>query len=162
MTKNIILDEMESVLKVQITLMEQIHQLQRTVYKSVINRDWEETEKGMQNLDDLSKKFSIADQKLVRLLPYSSDNANENLSDYIASLPTSDRQKITVLYNTLKEKTFLSKIENDILNTYLEHARSLVSGIFDAVSEERYGQTYTNTGARADNDLSNVLVDRVF
>ncbi len=158
--------KMEAVLRTQIKLMDEIYSLQRKVYSTVLTRDWESTKNGMNELDELSEKFCEADKRLVSLmLEHSGDTVgtqNDTLDTLLSGFSGKDSAVLENLYKTLKEKVFLSKIENDVFNNYIDHAQTLVSGVFDVVSHNRSGETYTRTGLKADSDLSNLVVDRVY
>lgn len=171
MVQEILSKKMEYVLKAQIALMDNIYRLQRKVYDNVLHRDWENTKEGMNSLDELSEQFTIEDKKLAMLL----DEANKtyagkteeteealDLEEVIKHFSGRSQAILLNLYKTLKEKVFLSKIENDVFNNYVDHARSLVNGVFDVVAHNRSGQTYTRTGVKADSDVSNLVINRVF
>ncbi|MEL3908735.1 MAG: hypothetical protein P1P64_06960 [Treponemataceae bacterium] len=164
--------QMENVLRLQIKLIDEIYAIQRNVYNQVLKRDWDKSKKSMEDLDVLSEKFATADSKLVALMNEKNSvskqglenkiSLNETLDKTIAGFSVPEKAKIENLYKTLKEKVCLSKIENDAFNAYIDHARSLVSGIFEVLAQNRSGDTYTCTGAKSDGDISNVLVNRVY
>lgn len=167
MTHKNISVQMESILRRQITLMDAIYVLQRKVYNFVLKKDWDNTKQGMTDLDTLSERFRLADQNLCALITESSVNpedadANKTLDDVLSKLSIDERSKVTVLFKTLKEKVALSKIENNVFNTYLEHSRALLGGLFETVFDEPTGQTYTSTGAKADGEAAHALVNLVF
>lgn len=159
-----IIEKLEKNLFVQTSLIDSIYELQRSVYDLVLKRDWENAKKMMGEIDEFSEKFILAEKKLIAIMGESTfeTQKNNNLENLIDSFLEPNRSKLKNIYKTLKEKVLLSKIENDVFNSYLEHAQILLKGVFELVSEDRSGQTYTRTGEKADSDLSNVLVDRVF
>lgn len=158
--------QMEAVLKSQIKLMDEIYSLQRKIYGTVLKRDWENTKNGMSELDGLSERFCEADKRLASLIAehgqVSSGKSGETIESLIAGFTSVGNATLENLYKTLKEKVLLSKIENDVFNNYIDHARTLISGVFDVVSHNRSGETYTRMGVKADSDLSNLVVNRVY
>lgn len=172
MVREVLAKRMEDVLKAQLVLISDIYTVQKKLYTNVLTRDWEQVNQRIEALDDLSQRFQIADKRLVQTMhevigSIPLDKAgtkipDETVAQVIMKFSTPERANLSNLYKTLKEKVLLSKIENDVFNSYIEHARSLVTGVFDVVSHDRSGQTYTRTGVKADSDVSNVLVNRVY
>lgn len=164
MTIDALSNKMEGTLKSQINLVDEIYALQKKIYNYVLKRDWADVKIAMDNLDNLSEKFKLADEQMVLLINADSKTVDpcKNLNEAMKKFPSGKKAEIKNLCKTLKEKLYLSKIENDVFNNYIDHTRNLVASVFDIVSENRAGQTYTRTGNRADSDLSNVLVNRVF
>ena len=171
MVYEILSKKMENILKSQISLIDKIYAVQKKVYADVLHRDWESTREQMNILDEISCQFSEEDKRLAMLIREinqtcsDQSSANEtNLTVEQAIKVFSQKSQVLLLhlYKTLREKVFLSKIENDVFNNYIDHARGLVNGVFDVVSHNRSGQTYTRTGVKAEADISNLVVNRVF
>ncbi|UTC67472.1 MULTISPECIES: hypothetical protein [unclassified Treponema] len=162
MEKNSIAADIKSILHEQIDLIDNIYKLQKAMYQGVLDRNWQESEKNLNCLNDASVKFLNLDKKLYGLL-----NADEsNFQEFDFHLQTkqfasSDKKKIDSLYEKLKEKVFYSKIENDVFSNYVSHAQALVKGVVDIISEDRNGKCYTCTGKRINTDIKSLVLNEV-
>ncbi|PIE98730.1 MAG: hypothetical protein CR988_01805 [Treponema sp.] len=164
MVRNLYAKRMEEVLRTQIGVIDSIYTLQKKIHQFVMERDWISTQEGITSLNKLSGEFAECDKRAAQIISDSSGNSDMafNFENFTENMPKSEKAGLNTLYKSLKERIFLSKIENDVFNSYVSHAKDLVEGVFCIVADNRKGQTYTRTGVMASGDMSNLVVDTVF
>ncbi len=162
MNKNLLAGKIEKNLKAQIDIAEQIYVLQKTMYKAVLKRDWQESEKQINMLSILSARFAELDKKNYLLFGNTEDGMEKfDFVNAVKDFSQEDKNRLNLIYNELKEKVYRSKIENDAFSSYLEHAQSLVQGMVDIILDERNGKCYTQTGQRVNVDMTSLVLNEI-
>lgn len=153
------------ILTEQTELIEKIYSLQKNMYTSVLERDWLECEKDIRALDELSKKFINLDKVLYTVIKsgtQSNDIQSGTDADFFSftnNFEKAEKEKLEILYKTLKGKIASSKIENEVFSSYITHAQILVNGILELISEERNGRCYTRAGKRVNADMKSLVLN---
>jgi hypothetical protein len=62
----------------------------------------------------------------------------------------------------MKRLLVLSKSENDVFNTYISNARTLVTGMLETVLPARRNKIYTRRGSLASAPVESLVVNRSF
>lgn len=63
MNHNLMIAELKDTLKAQIVLADKIYRLQRAMYEAVMSRDWLESEKYLQSIEQETAHFTAANKK---------------------------------------------------------------------------------------------------
>ncbi len=153
--------EIKTCLKKQTEIVDQIYDLQKAIYNSVMEREWMESEKALQKVKDLSTQFMDLDKNLYEMMK-AQNPKHIDFFEYTKSFPEEEKNELNDLYKSLQKKLLESKIENDSLSNYVTHAQSLVQGMVDIITEDRNGKCYTPNGQRVSVDLSNIVLDKSF
>ena len=157
-------EKIEHILQQQIIVIKEVYAHQKALAECVRNRSWEGVEQCVLKSTEASNKFLKLDKQCFLFLNQI-DPDTEDTSDfygYTAQLPDEQRQKLNRLYQTLKQQVSLSKIENDMLTTYVSHVQSLVDDMMQAAAVGNKTPFYTPTGAPTQSNYSSLIIDTVF
>ncbi|CEM61567.1 hypothetical protein DWQ65_04380 [Treponema phagedenis] len=164
MEPNAMIENLTSILNCQIETITKLTDVQQKMYAQVRSRSWEGIEGFVARAENLAREFSTLDKQcflaLQKINPYSDEPVD--FETFIAQCTKEDAAELRKLYADLKRKVFRSKIENDVFNTYVGHARSLMEGMVDAVITENKTAFYTNTGAPTSAPAGSFLIDKSF
>lgn len=162
MNHNLMIAELKDTLKAQIVLADKIYRLQRAMYEAVMSRDWLESEKYLQSIEQETAHFTAANKKRSFFFDDSvRGNGKTDFFELVRPFPEKEKAELEGLYNSLKEKLYFSKIENDSFSAYISHAKSLVQGMVDIICEDRGGTRYTHTGKRVNVDMTSLVLNEV-
>jgi len=167
-----------SVLKSEITLIKGISAIQDKVRQAVINREWTEFDEKMQEINNLSKEFTLLEDERLELFSslaisstgYTKNEVSEELWDaeekpfytLIMDLPSEARHELSYLYRELKMEVFKMRALNETFLAYLDEAKTLASAYIEAVCPARGGKLYTKRGRKVSQDLRSIVFNNRF
>jgi hypothetical protein len=154
-----------SVLRRETELLTAIGSLQKQVWETVLNRNWENFEGLMESLNVLGAEFQVLEQKRVGLMAeFAGDGVREGESFYrLASrLPGTEGKELAGLYRNLKSETLRVQIANDSLLNYLGEAKTTVAGFLEAVFPGRKSRVYSRQGALIPADMRSMVLNQSF
>lgn len=119
---------------------------QSNVHIAVKTRNWIGLEEDLEKIRDLSLEFSALEEKREAACASGSEISPE--------------EKALIL--TLHSKLLKSKIENQILNRYIETSRNFVQGILDNAIPQRRNVLYSRNGKIIKREPESVVLNRLF
>jgi hypothetical protein len=155
---------LEELLDKEICVLNNLYACQKRMYETVLVRDWIALQKELMISGKISETFQNLETQRVSLLRASFPDC-EGSSDFYhitARFPESVRTRINAQFRELRKALLLSRAENDIFNTYIVNARTVVSGMIDSVVPERRNKIYTRQGSLASAKVESLLVNRSF
>jgi len=155
---------LEEILDENIAIMTELHGCQRRMHECVIDRDWVALQKETALRDLLGERIGVLETERRRVMEAFSPQVG-NVTDFYratASIEPIARASINAKYRELKRLVLLSKTENDVFDTYLCHAQSLLKGLIEAVVPARRNKTYTKNGALNAGPVESLVLNRSF
>ena len=119
---------------------------QSSVHIAVKTRNWIGLEEDLEKIRQLSLDFSALEDEREKACATGSEISAE--------------EKALML--TLHSKLLKSKIENQILNRYIETSRSFVQGILDNAIPQRRNVLYSRNGKIIKREPESVVLNRLF
>lgn len=156
--------ELEEILRKEIELLGLIHSCQKRIYESVLVRDWVMLQNETAISNTVSDAFLEAEKKRLYLIR-SIKPGVEGTKDFYsvsAAFPESGRTRINGLFRDVKRLLLLSKTNNDVLNTYVSNAHSVVSGLIESILPARRNKIYTKRGSLASTQVESMVLNRSF
>ena len=138
--KNQVLD----ILNQENDTLDRLLDCQSNVHIAVKTRNWIGLEEDLEKIRVLSLEFSALEEK----------------REALSSKEISPEEKTLTL--TLHSKLLKSKIENQILNKYIETSRSFVQGILDNAVPQRRNVLYSRSGKIIKREPESVVLNRLF
>ena len=126
--------------------LDELLDVQANVHIAVKTRNWIDLEEDLEKIRVLSLEFSALEEKR--------EKAAESYSEIGAE------EKALML--KLHAKLLKSKIENQILNRYIETSRSFVQGILDNAVPQRRNVLYSRNGKIIKREPESVVLNRIF
>ncbi|MCR5046497.1 MAG: hypothetical protein K6A42_07970 [Treponema sp.] len=117
---------------------------QSNVHIAVKTKNWIGLEEDLEKIRQISLEFSALEEK----------------REAISSVEISPEEKSLML--KLHSKLLKSKIENQILNKYIETSRSFVQGILDNAVPQRRNVLYSHNGKIVKREPESVVLNRIF
>ena len=117
---------------------------QSNVHIAVKTKNWIGLEEDLENIRRLSFEFSALEEK----------------REAISSVEIGVEEKSLML--RLHSKLLRSKIENQILNKYIETSRNFVQGILDNAVPQRRNVLYSRSGKIIKREPESVVLNRIF
>ena len=117
---------------------------QSNVHVAVKTRNWIGLEEDMEKIRQLSLEFSALEEEREK----------------ICDPEISGEEKAMML--KLHAKLLKSKIENQILNKYIETSRSFVQGILENAVPQRRNIIYSRNGKVLKREPESVVLNRIF
>ncbi len=148
------------VLLAQIELINQIYQMQKSVRSCVTNRDWDSLQSTLYYINELSEGFTELEERRVK---YFQDfgAVGSDISTVSRNIPPQFKNPIQSVFNDMKKKLLLSKVENDAINEYVKLSQEFLQGIFDSVLPQRRNTLYSRTGSLIKNQPESIVVNAV-
>ncbi len=138
--KNQVLD----ILNQENDTLDRLLDCQSNVHIAVKTRNWIGLEEDLEKIRVLSLEFSALEEK----------------REALSSKEITPEEKTLTL--TLHSKLLKSKIENQILNKYIETSRSFVQGILDNAVPQRRNVLYSRSGKIIKREPESVVLNRLF
>ncbi len=127
-------------------LLDEILNSQTKVHIAVKTKDWTGLEDEMAKIHTLSLDFSTIDIQREKIMEEDSEiRADEK-----------------ALMVTLHSKLLKSKIENQVMNNYIEVTRNFVQGILDNAVPQRRNILYSRDGKIVKREPESVVLNKVF
>lgn len=127
-------------------LLDGILDLQVLLHQLVRDKNWENLQKNLDNLQVLSDQFVELEEK------------RESLS---SKINISQDQDISPVLTQVRGKLQKSKIENHALNEYITTTRKFLQGVFDSVVPQRRNIVYSDKGKIVRPELKSLVINQV-
>jgi uncharacterized protein YheU (UPF0270 family) len=147
----------ESVLNGEIETIKKISDVQGSIRKSVMSREWADYDEKNCELNLLSAEFERLEGERLMLFP-------EETPFYtaISELPDEQRRELSRLYRELRMETMKMRALNETFLVYLNEAKSLAAAYLEAVCPARGGKLYTRKGCKVAQDLRSIVINNRF
>lgn len=126
-------------------LLDKILKAQTVLHNCVKEKNWEELNKNIEDLQNLSDKFVELEEKRTEL----------------AEQVGKDDAEVRPVLSEVRGKLQRSKIENRALNEYISTTRKFLQGVFDEVVPQRRNKRYSNKGEIVKPELSSVVLNQL-
>ena len=155
---------LEDILRTEISLLSDLYGFQKRMYECVLIRDWIRLQKETASSELLVQLFLDNEQKRIELLQSLIPGVDGTKDFYQATSVFSDvdRPRINALFREMKRLLMLSKTENEIFNTYISNARTIISGMLETVLPARRNKIYTRRGGLVSAPIESLVVNRSF
>lgn len=155
---------LETILRNEISVLNELYACQKRMYECVLVRDWVLLQKETAGADALTDRFVELENTRIwcaRSVCPDSDGSKDfyRVTEQFAE---DERKTLNQLFREVKSLLVLSKSENDVFNTYIANARSIVSGLLETVMPARRNKIYTRQGALASAPVESLVVNRSF
>ena len=157
-------EQLEEILLHETGVLSSLHVCQKRMYESVLIRDWVAFQKETEVSATITDSFLELDKKRVDIARRILSNAEGSMDFYriTAEIQEPLRSRINGLFRNVKRLLLLSKTENDVLNTYVSNARTLVSGLIETALPARRNRIYTKHGSLASKNVESMVLNRSF
>jgi hypothetical protein len=157
-------DRLEELLGKEISVLNNLYVCQKRMYETVLTRDWIALQKEFMLSGKMSETFQNLEEQRASLLRSCNPelDATKDFYHITTNFPEPSRTRINVLFREMKKQLLLSKTENDVLNTYVANARTVVAGMIDSVVPERRNRIYTRQGSLMPGKVESLVVNRSF
>lgn len=157
-------ERLKTVFDSGIGIMTDMLACQRRMHECVLSRDWVALQKETSILKTLEARMTDCEAErqaiMARLAP--EPGAGADFYRISALFEDTRRSALNEKFRELKRLVLLSKTENDVFETYLSHAQSLLKGLIDAVMPSRRNRTYTKNGALRSGPVESLVLNRSF
>lgn len=137
--------ELIGVMQEENALLDKILSVQTVLHNCVKEKNWEELNKNIEDLQNLSDKFVELEEKRTEL------------SEQVGK----DDAEVRPVLSEVRGKLQRSKIENRALNEYISTTRKFLQGVFDEVVPQRRNKRYSSKGEIVKPELSSVVLDKL-
>lgn len=137
--------ELISVMQEENALLDKILSVQTVLHNCVKEKNWEELNKNIEDLQNLSDKFVELEEKRTEL------------SEQVGK----DDAEVRPVLSEVRGKLQRSKIENRALNEYISTTRKFLQGVFDEVVPQRRNKRYSSKGEIVKPELSSVVLNKL-
>jgi len=165
--------ELSELLTGEISVLTNLYSCQKRMYEQTLLRNWIALQKELMISGKLTETFLGLEAARAEMLEDLRGQGNETRGDAEASepvdfyrvtvtFPEPDRSRVNGLFREMKRLLLLSKAENDVFNSYIANARTVVSGMIETLMPERGSRIYTRQGAIAPGKTERLVLDRSF
>lgn len=137
--------ELIGVMQEENALLDKILSAQTVLHNCVKEKNWEELNKNIEDLQNLSDKFAELEEKRTEL------------ADQVGK----DDAEVRPVLSEVRGKLQRSKIENRALNEYISTTRKFLQGVFDEVVPQRRNKRYSDKGEIIKPELSSVVLNQL-
>ena len=137
-------NQISEILEKENETLDKLLDCQSNVHIAVKTRNWIGLEEDLEKIRVLSLEFSALEEK----------------REAISSVEIAPQEKALLL--TLHGKLLKSKIENQILNKYIETSRGFVQGILENAVPQRRNVLYSRNGKILKREPESVVLNRIF
>ncbi len=138
-------NELIQVIQDENILLDKILNQQNLLHECVKEKNWDKLNENIENLQNLSDRFSELEEKRAEL----------------AESVGKDDAEIRPVLSEVRGKLQRSKIENKALNEYISTTRKFLQGVFDSVVPQRRNKRYSEKGEIIKPELSSVVVNQL-
>lgn len=158
------IERLENLLDAGIKTMSEMHACQRRMHEWVLLRDWVALQKESAVRDSLERKMTAIETERQTVMAAIAPEAAAVTDFYRVTslLESGTRGVLNAKFRELKRLVMLSKTENEIFETYLNHAQSLLKGLIDAVMPSRRNRIYTKNGGFDSGPVESLVLNRSF
>ncbi len=157
-------ERLEKILDAGIESLTELHACQRRMHECVLRRDWVALQKEMAVRDSVEAAIVSIEEERRSVLSALAPDPSEAPDFYRATarLEPRARSALNGKFRELKRLVILSKTENEIFETYLAHAQSLLKGLIEAVMPSRRNRIYTRSGALNSGPVESLVLNKSF
>ncbi|MBR5964647.1 MAG: hypothetical protein IK015_00785 [Treponema sp.] len=137
-------NQISEILEKENETLDKLLDCQSNVHIAVKTRNWIGLEEDLEKIRVLSLEFSALEEK----------------REAISSAEIAPQEKALLL--ALHGKLLKSKIENQILNKYIETSRGFVQGILENAVPQRRNVLYSRNGKILKREPESVVLNRIF
>lgn len=137
--------ELIGVMQEENALLDKILSVQTVLHNCVKEKNWEELNKNIEDLQNLGDKFVELEEKRTEL------------SEQVGK----DDAEVRPVLSEVRGKLQRSKIENRALNEYISTTRKFLQGVFDEVVPQRRNKRYSSKGEIVKPELSSVVLNQL-
>ena len=143
-------------------LVGRIGGLQDAIYSAVTERDWNDFEPKLGELDGLGRELEELEREREGLFASGTAGRNETNGFYatVSGFPEDRRREITDAYRSLKVKTVRVKAAGETLMGYISAQRATMAGFFEAAFPDRAAKTYSPYGKQVCDDMRSMVLNR--
>lgn len=155
---------LDAILRNEISVLAALYNCQKRMYECVLIRDWVALQKETHDSETLADTFLEFERNRIELLRDAVPGVEGTMDFYCITISFSepDRSRINALFREMKKLLLLSKTENEVFNTYITNARTLVSGMLETVLPARRNKIYSRMGSIVSANVENLVVNRSF
>ncbi|ULQ59750.1 hypothetical protein K7I13_15075 [Brucepastera parasyntrophica] len=155
---------LEDILQKEISILTDLYACQKRMYECVLARDWVELQKETARSENFAVIFLDMDEQRIETARKIKPEAEGSRDFYsvTAELPEDDRTRINAMFREVKRLLLLSKTENEVFNTYVTNARSVINGMLETVMPSRRNKTYNRRGDLLTAHVESLLLNRSF
>jgi hypothetical protein len=152
-----------SVLKQEVSLLDEIISTQCEIRASVSIREWEDFDELMRTLNSYNCAFETLEQERTQVFSMilnSSENEEKSLYAEAARMPDEQRYILTDLYREFKMRILRVRYENGALLKTLNESRAFAENFLADVFPGRRGKLYTSKGTIVASDVRSMLLNK--
>lgn len=156
--------QLEDILHLEISVLSDLYACQKRMYECVLVRDWFLLQNETAASEILVQQFLANENTRIELMQSAQPGieGTKDFYQFTASFDESERSRINSLFREMKKSLMLSKTENEVFNTYITNARSIVSGMLETVLPARRNKIYTRRGSLVSANVESLVVNRSF
>lgn len=157
-------EQLEEILLHETGVLSSLHVCQKRIYENVLIRDWVAFQKETDVSETITDSFLELEKERIAVARSIMPDADGSTDFYRITVEVEEplRSRINGLFRDVKRLLLLSKTENDVLNTYVSNARTLVSGLIETALPARRNRIYTKHGSLASKNVESMVLNRSF
>lgn len=155
---------LEVLLKKEISILTDLYACQKRMYECVLVRDWILLQNETAVSETYVQIFLHEEKERIHLIRSALPDV-EGSKDFYQVTAFFDQEtasRINALFRDMKRLLLLSKTENEVFNTYITNARTIVSGMLETVLPARRNKIYTRRGSLVSSNVESLMVNRSF
>jgi hypothetical protein len=156
--------QLEDLITNEISVLKDLYACQKRMYECVLVRDWVTLQRETAESERIANLFvSLEDSRTAlarEILPGSESSVD--FYAVTASFEAQERTRINGLFREMKRLLLLSRSENEVFNTYVTNARTVVSGFLETMIPARRNRIYTKKGSLASVNADSLVLNRSF
>lgn len=151
-------------LESEISAMSELYACQIRMYESVLTRDWVSLQGETALKESLAETLERleGERKMLMLEVAFTTGHSTDFYRVTSTFPEETRKQLNDRYRELKRMVLLAKTENDIFDAYLEHAKTLLSGLIETFVPSRRNKIYTRNGSIMAAQVESLVLNRSF
>ncbi len=155
---------LEKLLSSELLVLADLYACQKTMYECVLVRDWVALQSATSASHLLVNSFLEHESRRIALLQEELPGIEGTKDFYQITAFFGEKERIHInsLFREMKRLLLLSKTENDVFNTYITNARTIVSGMLETILPARRNKIYTRRGSLAAACVENLVVNRSY
>jgi hypothetical protein len=157
-------NHLEIILDNEIGVLVALYSCQKLMYESVLVRDWISLQKQTAQTDQYVQTFLNYETERIKILKEQMPEieGSTDFYQFTSQIPEPERTRINCRFREMKKLLLLSKTENDVFNTYITNARTIVAGMLETVLPARKNKIYSRKGNLVAANVENLVVNRSF
>ncbi|MDR2194872.1 MAG: hypothetical protein LBP19_10515 [Treponema sp.] len=156
-------EQKRAALKQEDELLQKIIETQSAVRNAVLKREWTDFETLNGELEAYKEQFEALEAERLALFGTVPDAEGKTPHFYtmVSRLPEDEREDLSELYRSIKDRALKVQIANEALLLYLTEARSTVGDFMKAAFPDRKGGVYSRQGRKVSSDMRSLVLDQI-